>query len=793
MTAGTVSLRRPVDPGIVLARLAAGPAEGWVSLAAVVAMVTALAWSIDDAAWVRGIGSLTDFLAPVGIAGIAAGLLGAKAGWGRWRTHVVGAAFAALIVPIVAGGVILGDAAPGWADIAAAGDRFRASADVAYKVYVDLAIDGRPFTSQYAHFLVIFGGIVWGTGQFAAYTVFGHRKPLDSVIVVGLALLGNMALTENGQLHLLVLFTVAALFLLIRSHAFEEQLVWVRRRIGDPEAMRGLYLRGGTVFVAGAVLGSLLLTATASSAPLQGLWTGLPQRFVDATEWFQRFMPGGGHLRPGGATSFGPNANIVGQWSSDDGVAFVAHLPANEQRHFYWRIASYADFEFTSWTWGRTEDLTRNQGSKLLAGTADDPSATAGRRQVTVTIETRDYRQDLVISPQSISSVDRPSTIHLAGTQGWFAGVEFRDVPSSYTVTALVPVLGDTVDGGLTENRLRAAGTDYPAEIRSLFLRQIPTGTVGPAAKQIEADIRELTPASDPYDVARTMRDYLRDPERFTYSTDVQSEMTAQCDGLSTVECFARIRTGYCQFYASTMAMLLRDMGIPARFVQGYLPGQRAKDGTETVMNSSAHAWVEVYFPGYGWVDFDPTGGGVAQDAPIPSGKPVVQTARPSTNGSGVPDDGKDPKNPRSFGNDPAGGGSITPNDRGNPGPFIAIGLILLVGVGAAAWAARRRAPRKPVHPDQAWRSLGSLARRVGFGPRPAQTVYEYASVLGDAVPSARPQLETVARAKVEVAYGRRDLGDERLRAIGDAYRSLRLAIVRLAFRRRLRGPRRPS
>jgi hypothetical protein len=69
--------------------------------------------------------------------------------------------------------------------------------------------------------------------------------------------------------------------------------------------------------------------------------------------------------------------------------------------------------------------------------------------------------------------------------------------------------------------------------------------------------------------------------------------------------------------------------------------------------------------------------------------------------------------------------------------------------------------------------------------------VYEYAGTLGQAMPAARPELETIARAKVEVAYGRHQLASDRLRAIGEAHRRLRLSLLRLALRTRLR--RRPK
>ena len=88
--------------------------------------------------------------------------------------------------------------------------------------------------------------------------------------MLGLLLIGNMSLTRNDQLIYLVVFSLASLFLLIRFHTFDEQADWLRRRIGDPAAISGMYLRGGSVFIGIAVVGSLLLTRVAASDPLAG-------------------------------------------------------------------------------------------------------------------------------------------------------------------------------------------------------------------------------------------------------------------------------------------------------------------------------------------------------------------------------------------------------------------------------------------------------------------------------------------------------------------------------------------
>ena len=233
------------------------------------------------------------------------------------------------------------------------------------------------------------------------------------------------------------------------------------------------------------------------------------------------------------------------------------------------------------------------------------------------------------------------------------------------------------------------------------------------------------------------------------------------CDGDSSIaECFAHHRTGYCEHYASTMVILLRAHGIPARFVEGFLPGNlNPATGVETITTASAHAWVEVYFPGYGWHIFDPTGGGRSDAEPLPEGTAVpLVTPRPSASlpiASGSVRDDRDPTR-RPAGTLP---GANDPEGTAGPPLAITIALVLLAVVILAAFLAWRRGPRGPVTPDGVYASVGALARRFGFGPRPTETAFEYAAALGDILPGVRPELQTVAAAKVEVAYGRRELG----------------------------------
>jgi hypothetical protein len=379
--------------------------------------------------------------------------------------------------------------------------------------------------------------------------------------------------------------------------------------------------------------------------------------------------------------------------------------------------------------------------------------------------------------------VSRDSEVVSVGLDGYFGGIRLDGGQRPYEVLAWVPIVGEQAEGGLSQNRLRAAGTDYPGEIVALYT-QVPDGAIGPDGEALIARIRELAPDSNPFDIADTAVNILRG-RTFTYDTDLRD--VTDCQTLGAVECFARYKRGYCLHYASTMAVLLREMGIPTRLAEGFLPGTRDSTGREAIASSAQHAWVEVYFPGYGWVAFDPTGGGVAQAGPLPSGAPPAST-RPSAVPLTRPPE-TDPDVP------PAGGGQLPPGSttsRGGDAPLlIAIAVVLLLAVSGLAFVAWQRGPRGDLTADGVWRSIARTAGRFGFGPRPTQTVYEYAGSLGDVLPASKPELQTVARAKVEVAYGRRILGDDGMRALRDAQRRLRVGLLRLALRRKERRARR--
>lgn len=144
---------------------------------------------------------------------------------------------------------------------------------------------------------------------------------------------------------------------------------------------------------------------------------------------------------------------------------------------------------------------------------------------------------------------------------------------------------------------LRETPAIYPDEIREMYL-QLP-----PLDPRIKALARQITANSPtPYDKSAEIEAYLH--ANFRYTLDLRD--MNHPDPLAYF-LFVK-RAGNCEYFASAMTIMLRTLGIPARYVTGFLPGEYNDVGEDYIIRASdAHSWVEVYFPGYGWETFDPT------------------------------------------------------------------------------------------------------------------------------------------------------------------------------------------
>jgi hypothetical protein len=149
--------------------------------------------------------------------------------------------------------------------------------------------------------------------------------------------------------------------------------------------------------------------------------------------------------------------------------------------------------------------------------------------------------------------------------------------------------------------------------------------------KQLAIQLTATQPT--PYDRVRAIEQYLR--STYSYTTDVPYPPANQ--DLADYFLFD-LREGYCDYYASAMVVLARAAGIPARLAIGYATGTyNLNSGRFIVTQADSHSWVEVYFPGVGWVPFEPT---AARPEINRSGQPVPQVTSSATPSVGTPGPG---------------------------------------------------------------------------------------------------------------------------------------------------------
>ncbi|MEN8237580.1 MAG: transglutaminaseTgpA domain-containing protein, partial [Actinomycetota bacterium] len=125
---------------------------------------------------------------------------------------------------------------------------------------------------------------------------------------------------------------------------------------------------------------------------------------------------------------------------------------------------------------------------------------------------------------------------------------------------------------------------------------------VGALASEVTANL------ATNYERALALEQYFRFSGDFTYSIDVPPEhTTASVEDWLTDETNPYIRTGYCEQFATSMALMARTLDIPSRVVLGFTPGEPINDTTVVVLDKNAHSWVEIWVPELGWMAFDPT------------------------------------------------------------------------------------------------------------------------------------------------------------------------------------------
>jgi transglutaminase-like putative cysteine protease len=276
-------------------------------------------------------------------------------------------------------------------------------------------------------------------------------------------------------------------------------------------------------------------------------------------------------------------------------------MTVRADRPAFWRGQTYDAWDGATWT--NTDAVQRvpfapSIGSAVPSDPYDIGARTGDRLTQRVTIEAAST--DLLFAAASPVEIRRDGVTY-AHPDGTLTGGPLGKGASYTVVSRRLPV---------TEDDLRAADGPAPAGLLDRYA-QPPTTTarVRSAARAVTAD------AHTTYDRVVALERWMG--RRTEYSLDAPLSP----DGVDVVDHFLfEARTGWCEQIASALVVLLRSVGVPARLVTGYVPGEANPLWSSfTVRERDAHAWAEVWFPGIGWQAFDPTA-----DVPLAGAAPEI-------------------------------------------------------------------------------------------------------------------------------------------------------------------------
>ena len=282
------------------------------------------------------------------------------------------------------------------------------------------------------------------------------------------------------------------------------------------------------------------------------------------------------------------------------------------------------------------------------------------------------------------------------------------------------------------------------------------------------------------YDKAKAIEIYLK--ENLTYNLRIQPP-PYNVDG---VEHFLfSTREGYSEYFASAMTVMLRSEGIPARLVTGYSVGDKLpEEDIYLVRDKHSHAWVEIFFPKYGWIPFEPTPGAVIPFVTKPLSEPKLNVSGEPYLGAGDLDclneeDCEDDDDISHDNNSNFNGDLSIWNRFVNPYLLWYLGFILISTIATISvwvfWAKIMRASSNPV---SLFHKLLFFSNMSSIGTSTRLTPYELQALLNPLLPKHQPELQIICENYVKSLYGKKDPTEEDNEVLFASWKQIRFPLL---------------
>jgi len=734
----TVTTRLPGLLWSAVATVVGSPWE-WASVLLTFATLAVATWSIEQAHWIRPQPSLLSVL----FLAVLTALLLVRS---RWSPRV-----SYLLMVVLGLGVAV------WQTIGLM--PYSETESLLRSWWVE--VSGTRPNEGTVYFAVFLCAVTWTIGFVSTWYVLRRRNAWVAVGLGTLAVLVNLSNLPREEYYFLPVYLLAAMLLIAQTNLARGGAWFGRRASGIPYR--------GVVYLAVATLCISMLTV--------------------ATAWFVPEPPVdqlglasiSGSLSGEGAQGqwFNIFADVRSKWSLIDSdkqatLSFSDPLSTSGRVHFtvaadrpaYWRMRRYDTYE--SWGWTSSEVSDREM-DVYEASTDREDSRGEGLRgeELTYTVENR-LKTDVVLVTGELLSSDMPVilqtfteeepgrnlTVVFSGQTGEDEeGLsEPGDVVAVVTPRLMKPYqryVVTTVVSSFTADELAEANDDYPEEVTERYL-ELP--------EDLPERVRELAEritegAETSYDKVVAVKTYISGLE-YNVEADVPPEDVDAVDHF-----LFESKEGVCTSFASAMAVMLRSVGVPTRLNTGYLEGAFDPDTGQYLLRvRDYHARTEVYFSGYGWVEFSATPVGGSTDAVVGFGDDV-----------GAMEEFFDPTMMLPGGEVFGPTGEFVPRGpRGVtlPGPQLYV-YFFIIGIPVALFFAFRGAYafwlgrlKRVNSPADAYRKMTRLAALARMGPEAQETPLEYCSRLALALPLQADVIGAIAQAYVETQFSpRKELG----------------------------------
>jgi hypothetical protein len=641
-------------------------------------------------------------------------------------------------------------------------------------------------------FIFLMSFLLWLMAYLGAWAIFRWRRVWWTVILCGAALMINIDAAPGPMTGYMIVYVLFALLLVVRtSLAFYED-EWRMSKVGySPELVYG-FLRAGLVISVAAILLAWAAPQALASRPVQEAWHKMSEpwrRFQDSSS---RMFEDLNYRNPPAFITFARSMKFGGPVELTDLPVVDVEAPLGR----YWRVIVFHEYTSDGWENTDSDIILIDAGDQQLA-----VPELESRREITQTFTLRQH-----LGPTGvIAAAGQPLRSNLPLRAVVSILSEPKPENESAETLPFPPAPGDPsilysregleagesykVYSSLTradDESLREAGTDYPHWVVPRYL-QLPDSL----PERVRGLAEQVTLGRDTaYDKAQAIERYLRD---IPYNQQIDGPDPDQ-DGVDYF--LFESREGYCDYYASAMVVMLRSVGVPARYARGYSQNQR-EEGVFHVLEKDGHAWPEVFFPGYGWVEFEPT-----------AGEPVLvrpRSADDARNAGGRDEprlDGdpgieiRDPFDPEIFGPFPEPEPEGFLQRIGRWGGFLlAVAAFVLVGIALLLVRRQRHIEGLSVV-ERVYGDLVHWVRRLlRLSPLAHQTPHEYAGGVAWVVPKGRRAIEQITDLYVQERFGGKEIAGEDaesawgqvwpmlwkrwLRSRGERLRSFRFGLLR--------------